>query len=1051
MICLLDMHSMVCLSFQLNALLLWSAWISSLLSGSFIINTAAVTTNTPLGGSETDHLALQAFKAKITQDPFGVMASWNDSLHFCFWEGVSCINPQHSPRVVTLDLQSSGLVGSIAPEIGNLSFIRQIWLRNNSFHGEIPQQIGRLFRIQVLVLSSNSLEGQIPGNLSRCSNLKILSLSWNNLTGKIPTELGTLLKLEVLRVQNNNLMGEIPPSLGNLSSLVNLTAQYNSLEGGIPGTIGRLQRLQMLLLGENRLSGMVPPSLFNLSSLINFYVEGNRLKGNLPHNIGLTLPNIHEITLGENQFTGTIPVSLSNASKLEWLQLRNNSFIGRVSIDFRGLHRLRVLTLGLNYLGSGEMDDLSFINTMTNCSILEGIGLEMNQFGGFLPSSLGNLSTQFSELTLGSNQISGSFPSGIENYVNLVTLGLEQNIFTGELPSSIGKLQQLSTLSLGGNMFSGQLPSSLGNLTRLSILGLEMNNFSGSIPPLLGKCHYLLSLGLSQNTLTGSIPRELFDLSSSLITLDLSQNRLVGSLPSEIGKLTSLGVLDVSENRLSGEIPNTLSSCTSLENMLMQGNHFSGSIPTSLNSLRGLEYLDLSRNNLSGPIPKYLQELRFLLNLNLSFNNLEGEVPTNGVFGNASAISIVGNNKLCGGVSSLKLPACSIQTSERKGTTHHSFKLVLCITIVGVTLCLISISILLILFLKKRQKKEHSSESSVGNHHLMISYEELLKATGGFNSSNLIGVGSFGSVYKGTLEQCQTIVAVKVINLQQRGASKSFLAECEAWRNIRHRNLVKIITSCSSADFKGNDFKAVVYEFMSNGNLDKWLHQEEINHDQVEPRRHLNILQRLNIAIDVASALDYLHHHCQVAVIHCDLKPSNILLDDNLTAHVGDFGLSRFLLEMSKRSSLSQSSSVGIKGSIGYAAPEYGVGAAVSTHADMYSYGILLLEMFTGKRPTNEMFKDGLDLHNIAKMASPDKVWEILDPSLLFSQGKDGEEETEVTNATEQCLISVVKVGVSCSMPSPRERMDAREAVKELQLIREIYLGLRTHGTNEMQ
>ncbi|XP_058109128.1 probable LRR receptor-like serine/threonine-protein kinase At3g47570 [Magnolia sinica] len=138
------------------------------------------------------------------------------------------------------------------------------------------------------------------------------------------------------------------------------------------------------------------------------------------------------------------------------------------------------------------------------------------------------------------------------------------------------------------------------------------------------------------------------------------------------------------------------------------------------------------------------------------------------------------------------------------------------------------------------------------------------------------------------------------------------MAECNALRNIRHRNLVKILTCCSSIDFKGNDFKALVYEYMPNGSLEKWLHMK--GHDQL--RRNLKFTQRLNIAIDVVSALDYLHNLCQTSIIHQDLKPSNILLDDDMIAHVSDFGLSRFLSEVS------QSSSVGMKGSIGYIAPE---------------------------------------------------------------------------------------------------------------------------------
>ncbi|XP_026390617.1 probable LRR receptor-like serine/threonine-protein kinase At3g47570 [Papaver somniferum] len=218
-----------------------------------------------------------------------------------------------------------------------------------------------------------------------------------------------------------------------------------------------------------------------------------------------------------------------------------------------------------------------------------------------------------------------------------------------------------------------------------------------------------------------------------------------------------------------------------------------------------------------------------------------------------------------------------------------------------------------------------------------VSYKELLKATDGFSAENLVGVGSYGSVYKGSLilkQETTTTVAVKVLDLKRRGASKSFMAECEAIRCIRHRNLVKILTSCSTTDYKGNEFKDLVSEFMPNGNLENWLHPTA-NDEQLQrsARRSLSFMERLNVAIDVASALGYLHHHCGTPIVHCDLKPSNVLLDNDLNGHVGDFGLAKFLGEVVINFNSEQqnnSTSVGIRGSISYAAPEYGMGREVS-------------------------------------------------------------------------------------------------------------------------
>ncbi|XP_042515256.1 probable LRR receptor-like serine/threonine-protein kinase At3g47570 [Macadamia integrifolia] len=912
----------------------------------------------------TDRLALLAFKAHITNDPFHVVSSWNDSVPYCKWLGIVCGGRRHPNRVRVLNLQSSGLVGSLAPEIGNLSFLRDISLQNNSFYGEIPQEVSFLLRLRYLFLYNNSFEGEIPPNISHCSNLIELSFGRNKIVGKIPIELGSFSKLRLLSFHENRLTGQIPPSFGNLSSLDTLSAGYNSFSGSIPNAFGQLTRLYILALGGNKLSDTFPPSIYNISSLGVLDVYDNQLQGNLPPNLGFNLPNLFGFQIAANQFHGSLPASISNLSNLKQINVERNNLTGKVAIHFGGLSRLNWLSLADNHLGSGEAgDDLGFINTLTNCSSLAKLWLGANQFGGVLPNSIANLSIQLRDLTMPLNQISGKIPVHMENLVSLQRLTLSYNLLEGIIPTSIGGLQMLNELDLVGNGFTGQIPSSLGSLTRLIDLHLDGNRLHGKIPSSLQNCKNLLRLGLSGNSFNGVIPKEIFDI-SQLIELDLSRNYFISSLPLEVGQLTNLETLAVSENMLSGEIPSTLGVCTSLVNLVMESNLFQGSIPLSLSSLRGLQDLDLSNNNLSGPIPKYMETFKYVQNLNLSFNHLEGEVPVGGVFGNFSAVSVIGNNKLCG--------------------------------------------------------------------------------------------GSLGCVYKGTLNHGETIVAVKVFKIEQRGASKSFMAECEALRNIRHRNLVKILTSCSSIDFEGNNFKALVYEFMPGGNLEEWLHPQK--NGVLDEQRHLNFVQRLNIAIDIASVLDYLHHHCHMQIIHCDIKPSNILLDDDLTAHLGDLGISRILSKATYRSQ-HHTSSIGIKGSIGYIAPEYGAGATVSTHGDVYSYGILLLEMFTGKRPTNEIFKDNFNLHNWAEMALQDGVMAVLDPSLLPME-EDEEMSTEIVakftgsrrrmkDKMLDCLNSIIRIGVACSAESPCDRMHINDVVKELLQIRNVILKSAFTGEND--
>ncbi|TYI08233.1 hypothetical protein ES332_A10G285000v1 [Gossypium tomentosum] len=1019
------------------------------LLGHYFLGLATATT--VIRGNDTNQRALLQFKSKITSDQLKVMESWNSSIHFCQWYGVTC-SRKHQ-RVTKLELQLLKVSGSLSPYIGNLSFLRELNLA----------EIGRLRRLEILDLINNSISGEIPSNLSACSKLTFFRMRSNQLTGEIPGSFGLFLT------------GSIPPALGNLSSMEELYFTYNALSGVLPEALGRLTNLTQFSADENAISGIIPTAMFNLSNIIAFSIRGNEIQGTLDPNLAITMPYVGALSVWGNRIYGEIPISISNASNLYQLQLDGNRLSGNVP-SLKKLEKLFALNLGENHLGYGREGDLNFICTLVNKTTLKYLDIGINNLGGVFPECISNFSSNLLQLVIQQNKIRGRIPEGIANLINLETLGTSRNQLSGPIPSDIGRLQNLKIFYASNNSLSGYIPHSIGNLTVLSKLALDFNNLQGTIPSRLGNCQNLLLIGLLLKVLislvkemvarslessredilasylsgkvertfstilasskcsprslillttamilstycftvsssfifSGPIHPQVLELPSLSITLDLSSNYLTGELPVAVGNLKSLGEFHVSKNKLSGLLPSSLGSCISLEKLFLDGNLFEGPIPSSLSSLRGLEALDVSNNNLSGEIPEFLVRFGALRYLNLSFNNFEGVIPSGGIFKNASATFVEGNSKLCGGIPELHMLRCNLKTSS---SNYLRLKVAIIVVTLGVTL---AFTCLLILWFRKKKEKP-ATTTSVENSFLQLSYQSILRATDGFSTQNLVGV----------LEASGAVIAVKVLNL----------LNC---KNIRHRNLVKVLTTISGVDDQGNDFKALVYEFMENGSLEDWLHPV-IGMNEPETARNLNFFQRVSMAIDVAYALEYLHHHCEEPIIHCDLKPSNILLDEEMVGHISDFGLAKILSTDRLNYSANKSSSLGLRGTIGYAAPEYGMGNELSTKGDVYSFSILLLEMFTGKRPTDEGFKEGLSLHNFVKEALPERVTDIIDPILLQEriERETLNENSLGSDIDLRCWNSIFEIGLTCSSKSPHERIDMSDVVTKLCKIRD--------------
>ncbi|KAM5577285.1 hypothetical protein ABKV19_007900 [Rosa sericea] len=740
-----------------------------------------------------------------------------------------------------------------------------------------------------------------------------------------------------------------------------------------------------------------------MSTITSLDLSLNQLSGSLPANIGLALPKLEEFLIAGNQLSGVIPKSISNASELRILSLGGNSFSGFIPSTLCLLTNLEWLSLFSNNLTlDTSTPEVNILSCLANLRNLRYLAFDRNPLNAELSISFSNFSASLQNLYLANCSLRGNIPSDIGNLSSLILLSLGGNQLSGPIPSSMGRLHNLQGLFMYDNTLQGYIPDELCQLENLFEFDLGGNQLSGSVPSCLGNLTASLRLlSLLSNLLNSTIPSSLWRL-TDILQLDLSSNSLIGPLSGAVGNLKVATYIDVSYNQLSGSVPSSIGSLVSLVNLSLAHNNLEGPIPSSFATCVSLEGLDLSRNSFTGVIPKSLEALSHLKYLNLSFNILQGEIPIGGPFKNFSAESFISNRGLCG-ASQFEVPPCKRKTSMS----------ILKYVIPGIlSAMLLATSIFWMLMLRRKKNVKAAAHTILTPQVLWrrVSYQELLRATDGFNESNLLGVGGFGSVYKGTLSD-GIDVAIKVFNLELEEAFTSFEVECEMLSNVRHRNLVKVISCCSQIDFKG-----LVLNYMPNGSLEKWLYSQNSS---------LNIMQRLDIMIDVASALEYLHHGYEVPIVHCDLKPSNILLDDDMVAHVADFGLARLL---GGGDSMTQTMTLA---TIGYIAPEYGMEGIVTRRGDVYSFGIVVMETFTRRKSTDEIFVGEMRLNQwVANFLVADAIVEVVDASLF------GSEEDHDFVSKRECLSSIMRLAVACSAESSEERINMQEAVATLKTIK---------------
>ncbi|KAI3889363.1 hypothetical protein MKX03_024454 [Papaver bracteatum] len=835
-----------------------------------------------------------------------------------------------------------------------------------------------------LNLTNSNLQGTLLSfNFSSFANCVSLDLSNNKLSGSIPSQIGSLSKLTHFDLSKNKFSRHIPLEIEFLTNISLLDLSENQISGSIPASICNLSNLNTLYLHTNKLSGYIPLEIGKLKSLVHLELCKNDLSGPIPASI-CNFGNLNTLYLFENKLSGYIPLEIGKLKSLVDLELSTNNLSGPIPASICNLSNLNTLYLFRNKLSGTIPQDIGWLRFLTR------LDLSTNNLNGSIPTSLCHLS-HLKTLDLVENQLSGSIPEDIGKLNSLMDLELSTNYLTGPIPSSICNLSNLNTLHLQKNQLSGAIPLDIARLSSLSDFQIHKNNLIGQIPAYIcnSTVGMLQHLYLFENQLTGPIPKQLGDC-SDLLDLDLSSNSLSGSIPYQIGSLVSLQIrLDLSQNELSGEIP------------------------SDFGKLNKLEKLNLSYNKLSGSIPSSFNEMLSLTTVDISYNELSGSIPNIKAYKDAPFDALKNNNGLCGNHSG----------GFQKFSQTGRLAVIILVPLFG-SLFLLFTFFAIYFFLRKRLVVRNLEQAdqpttvktrrnifSVKNYDGKLMFEEIIEATENFDTKYCIGAGGYGSVYKAKLSTGQ-VVAVKKLHSSDEDSDiidhKSFESEVQALTEIRHKNIVKLFGFCSSVERK---ISFLIYEFVEKGSLKKILCDGE---QAVE----FDWIKRLRFIKGTADALAYMHHDCIPAIVHRDISGNNVLLNLEYEARVSDFGTARMLKPDS-------SNWTSLAGTYGYIAPELAYTMKVTEKCDVYSFGVLALEVLQGRHPSEIitlLSPEPLPTESSTSTSNvPVMLKDILDECL-----------DAPTDVVKKEIMYFVKVALSCLGADPHTRPTMQEVLVEL-------------------
>ncbi|GJN13093.1 hypothetical protein PR202_ga31427 [Eleusine coracana subsp. coracana] len=912
--------------------------------------------------------ALLQFKASL-KDPLNHLQSWTNTNSPCRFFGVRC--NEDSSTVTEISLSNMNLSGDISPSISTL-------------HG-----------LTLLELDSNSLSGPVPPELSRCTQLRHLNLSVNYLTGELP-DLSVLTVLETLDVANNEFSGRFPEWVGKVSGLSWLSIGLNNYDQGeTPASIGNLRNLTYLYLAACSLTGEIPSSIFQLTSLETLDISMNNLAGRIPGAIG-NLRNLWKIELYKNNLSGELPPELGKLTGLREIDVSQNQLSGGIPAAMAELKGFTVIQLYHNNLSGPIPESWGELQNLTSFSVYE------NRFSGVFPANFGRFSP-LNSIDISENGFTGPFPRYLCHGKSLQFLLALENGFSGEFPEEYSACSSLQRFRVNKNQFTGWLPEGLWGLPAVTIIDVSDNGFTGNMSPLIGEAQSLNQLWVQNNLLTGTVPPEIGRL-GQLQKLYLSNNSFSGSIPAEIGGLSQLTALHLDNNKLNGPLLSNIGGCIRLVEIDVSRNGLTGTIPASLSLLSSLNSLNLSYNGFIGQIPTSLQALK-LSSIDFSSNRLTGVVPP-GLLVITGNEAFIRNPGLCVDGKS-ELGVCNVDGGHKDSLTRRSLFLVP--VLVSATLLLVAG----ILFISYRSfkleelKKRDLEHGDCGQwklqsfHPLELDADEICNV----GEENLIGSGGTGRVYRLELNgRGSRGRAVAVKRLWKGNAQRVMAAEMAILGKVRHRNILKLHACLSRAELN-----FIVYEYMPRGNLHQALRRDN------KGRPELDWPRRARIALSAAKGIMYLHHDCTPAVIHRDIKSTNILLDEDYEAKIADFGIAKVAVDSS------DSEFSCFAGTHGYLAPELAYSLKVTDKTDVYSFGVVLLELITGRSPIDPHFGEGRDIvFWLSSKLGSERLDDVLDPRVVTSASVRDE------------MLKLLKIAVLCTAKLPAGRPTMRDVVKML-------------------